>query len=243
MPLPTRPAYLVYVNSDGTPEKGYIEFTMSNDIVVNGVGIVHVDTVRRYLDVNGRVDVDLIVTDSPAVSPVGLYWLIEEKIPNGNVWYTEVPIGDGSPLNLAPFYVPGIEPPAIVVSVKDHGILTGLADDDHPQYLTKARGDTIYAPLSSAGGITKRVEVITFNTTAGSLPKTWYVYKCVGPLTLTMPTAVGNDNVYTIKLSGIGSVIITTQDSQTIDGSLNFIISTNYMSIDLTSDGSNWMVV
>ena len=31
--------------------------------------------------------------------------------------------------------------------VTDHGLLTGLADDDHPQYLTNARGDIRYAPL------------------------------------------------------------------------------------------------
>ena len=29
--------------------------------------------------------------------------------------------------------------------VTDHGLLTGLADDDHPQYLTNGRGDARYA--------------------------------------------------------------------------------------------------
>jgi hypothetical protein len=35
--------------------------------------------------------------------------------------------------------------------VSDHGALTGLSDDDHPQYLNNARGDLRYAPLASAG--------------------------------------------------------------------------------------------
>jgi hypothetical protein len=35
--------------------------------------------------------------------------------------------------------------------VTDHGALTGLTDDDHPQYHDDARGDARYAPLSHVG--------------------------------------------------------------------------------------------
>jgi hypothetical protein len=35
--------------------------------------------------------------------------------------------------------------------VTDHGALTGLADDDHPQYHNDARGDARYAPIASVG--------------------------------------------------------------------------------------------
>ena len=31
--------------------------------------------------------------------------------------------------------------------VTDHGMLTGLADDDHLQYLTASRGDARYTPI------------------------------------------------------------------------------------------------
>lgn len=37
-------------------------------------------------------------------------------------------------------------------SVSDHGALAGLSDDDHPQYLTQARGDALYAPIGGGGG-------------------------------------------------------------------------------------------
>ena len=40
------------------------------------------------------------------------------------------------------------------VGVTDHGLLTGLADDDHPQYLTEARGDARYAAVDSSPTIT-----------------------------------------------------------------------------------------
>lgn len=33
--------------------------------------------------------------------------------------------------------------------VTDHGALTGLSDNDHPQYLTAAEGDAAYAPIGS----------------------------------------------------------------------------------------------
>lgn len=36
------------------------------------------------------------------------------------------------------------------VGVSDHGALTGLGDDDHPQYHTDARGDARYEPKSAA---------------------------------------------------------------------------------------------
>jgi hypothetical protein len=36
--------------------------------------------------------------------------------------------------------------------VSDHGLLTGLADDDHPHYLTQTRGAALYDPLGSAVG-------------------------------------------------------------------------------------------
>jgi hypothetical protein len=39
-----------------------------------------------------------------------------------------------------------------VGGVTDHGALTGLADDDHPQYLNNARGDARYAPVGAATG-------------------------------------------------------------------------------------------
>ena len=32
--------------------------------------------------------------------------------------------------------------------ITDHGLMSGLTDDDHPQYLTQARGDTYYAKIN-----------------------------------------------------------------------------------------------
>lgn len=44
-------------------------------------------------------------------------------------------------------------PPGSGGGVTDHGALTGLSDDDHPQYLTQARADALYDPIGG-GGVT-----------------------------------------------------------------------------------------
>ena len=52
----------------------------------------------------------------------------------------------------------------------DHGNLAGLGDDDHPQYLTQARGDALYSPIGGGGGtqfISSPV-VSTLNDSRGS---------------------------------------------------------------------------
>ena len=43
-------------------------------------------------------------------------------------------------------------PPGSGGGVTDHGALTGLGDDDHPQYLTGARGDSRYYVQSWVDG-------------------------------------------------------------------------------------------
>lgn len=43
--------------------------------------------------------------------------------------------------------------------VTDHGALTGLADDDHPQYLTQAEADVLYAPAGGGGASWTEAEI------------------------------------------------------------------------------------
>jgi hypothetical protein len=37
------------------------------------------------------------------------------------------------------------------IGITDHGALTGLADDDHPNYLNETRGNLLYPPISHKG--------------------------------------------------------------------------------------------
>jgi hypothetical protein len=61
-----------------------------------------------------------------------LAWIADESVEvvfNGTAWVTLSSGGGGG-------------------GVTDHGALTGLADDDHPQYHTNARGDARYTPIA-----------------------------------------------------------------------------------------------
>ena len=93
-------------------------------------------------------------------------------------------------------------------------------------------------------GFTRSVNVVSIATAAGNAAGTDYVYLVSGTTTITLPTAVGNTNRYTIKRSGAGVVSIATTSSQTIDGSSSPItINVQYVSIDLISNGTNWEII
>jgi len=65
-----------------------------------------------------------------------------------------------------------------------------------------------------------------------------------GNTTTTLPTAVGiAGRIYNIKNTGGGIVTIDTTSSQTIDGGLTAVLSTQYQSITVQSDGTNWIII
>ena len=67
-----------------------------------------------------------------------------------------------------------------------------------------------------------------------------------GAFTVTLPTAVGNTGkIFTVKRTNSGSnnVTVGTTSAQTIDGATTYAITTQYQSIDLISNGSNWFII
>lgn len=105
-------------------------------------------------------------------------------------------------------------------------------------------GNTLNVPnYTSGGGTTRSINTLSSSTTTlGSTANTDYYYICNGACTLTMPTAVGNTNLYVIK-NIIGTDTINTTSSQTIDGSTSISLTTDYLSITLISDGANWIII
>ena len=91
--------------------------------------------------------------------------------------------------------------------------------------------------------IRRSISSISTPTTAGSAAATDYVYFVSGTTTLTLPTAVGNTNLYTVKNTGVATVTIATTSAQTIDGSSSASLPVANTSLDLISDGSNWRIV
>ena len=108
---------------------------------------------------------------------------------------------------------------------------------------TFLRGDGTFAapPGGGGSGITRSVSNIAINTTAGATAVTDYEYNCTAALTLTLPTAVGNSNRYTVtRIAGLTTVATTS--AQTINGSATATLTINNMSLDFVSDGANWNV-
>lgn len=91
-------------------------------------------------------------------------------------------------------------------------------------------------------GITRSILAISSNTAAGGTSLTDYVYLVSGTTTLTLPTAVGNTNRYSIKNSGTNTVTVATTSTQTIDGSTTATLTPN-TSLDVVSDNSNWRII
>ena len=95
--------------------------------------------------------------------------------------------------------------------------------------------------MTAGSGITRIVSNITGNTTAPAVALTDYDYNCTGPLTLTLPTAVGNTNEYSVtRISGLTTVATTA--SQTINGSPTAALTINRMTLTFLSDGANWNI-
>jgi len=76
----------------------------------------------------------------------------------------------------------------------------------------------------------------------------YVTYTATGAVTsLTLPTAqVVEGRVIIIKdgggNSGTNSITIDTEGAETIDGSATAVVATNYNSINLFCDGTNWLI-
>jgi hypothetical protein len=103
---------------------------------------------------------------------------------------------------------------------------------------------TQQAGIMAGTGISRGIYSVSTNTSAGSGANVDYVYLVSAAATITLPTAVGNTNTYTIKRTNAGTVNIATTSSQTIDGSASPIsLNVQYASLTLVSDGANWNII
>jgi hypothetical protein len=97
-------------------------------------------------------------------------------------------------------------------------------------------------PAGPGGGMNRVISSVAVNTTAAAASDTDYVYLLSAGVTLTMPTAIGNENLYTIKNTGAATATVAFFGAQTGDGSLTLALL-QYDSVDLVSNNANWMVV
>lgn len=91
-------------------------------------------------------------------------------------------------------------------------------------------------------GTTRSINTISTSQTAGNTSLTDYVYICSAGINLTLPDAVGNSNLYTIKNTSTSSILVTTTASETIDTSSTLVLPVQYTAVDLISDSANWQI-
>ena len=93
-----------------------------------------------------------------------------------------------------------------------------------------------------ANVITRSINIINSSITASANAYTDYVYVASGSIIITLPTAVGNTNEYTIKNVGTSSITLAPSSSQTIDGQASWSLAQQYISITTFSNNSNWLI-
>lgn len=115
--------------------------------------------------------------------------------------------------------------------------------DDDTNRRVNIQASVLLAGSGAGGGITRVTSIITANTVGAEVALTDYVYIANAGITFTVPTAVGNTNLYTIKNNAASSVLLATTAGQDIDGSATALMPTQYESLSLISNGSVWGVV
>jgi|SRR5688572_4409672 len=94
--------------------------------------------------------------------------------------------------------------------------------------------------LEVNGSLATKVTTITGNTTLTSADAV-VLCNSASNFTVTLPSAIGiSGRIYTIKNINTNIVTIMTTGSQTIDGSLNKLLNSQYDAVQLISNGNNW---
>ena len=93
--------------------------------------------------------------------------------------------------------------------------------------------------LDVSGSFSIKVDVITTNT---ALDETHHTAIVSNGSTITIPTAVGvQGRRYNIIRSGTSNVLINTTSGQTISGDSSLTLTSQWDSVEVVSDNSNWV--
>ncbi len=143
----------------------------------------------------------------------------------------------------------GINRSSSVVTVNPNGSET--IEGQSAGYLLPNQGGSIFCDGTEwrivsvyslgAGGVTLGYKAVSATYTA---LLTDYLINCTAnTFTVNLPTAVGYTGLsYVVKNSGAGTITVDPNSTETIDGSSTVALS-QYDSITVVSDGSNWIII
>ena len=95
---------------------------------------------------------------------------------------------------------------------------------------------------TGGSGTVRSIVSTAVSSTVGAVAGTDYVTVCTAGVNVTLPTAVSNTNLYTIKNVAASSVLVSTTGGQTIDTDTELILATQFTAVDLISDSVNWNI-
>lgn len=95
----------------------------------------------------------------------------------------------------------------------------------------------------AGAGITRITSVISVSSTLAATTLTDYAFFLNIGINVTLPTAIGNSNRYTIKNTSSSSILISTTAGELIDGSSTALLPVQNQSLDIMSNSSVWSVV
>jgi hypothetical protein len=126
---------------------------------------------------------------------------------------------------------------------------TDLLSADNHAYLHRVIATDSAAPeqsliVNSDGSTNFKYEFVAKTGSYSAQPTDAVIEATSGTFQVTLPTAVGAaGKMYFIKNSGTGTITVATTSAQTIDGGATAVLSTQYSSLSVISDGTNWIVV
>ncbi|WP_149439144.1 hypothetical protein [Mycolicibacterium sp. P1-5] len=95
---------------------------------------------------------------------------------------------------------------------------------------------------SASAVVTRDMVTYTTTETLGAAPQTDYIALLDYGAAISLPTAEGNGNKYTLKNLTTEDMEVATTASQTVEGMVGITLSAG-ASINLVSDGSNWRII
>lgn len=123
-------------------------------------------------------------------------------------------------------------------------LITAGTFDEHIDQDIKTTDDVTFNSLALTGSFKVSLVTKTANYTATDTDHTIICGTGNETFTITLPAASGVTNIiYNIKNIGTGTITVDGNASETIDGSTTSVISTQYASITIQCDGSNWHII
>jgi len=116
--------------------------------------------------------------------------------------------------------------------------------------ITTTSGDLTIAAVSGSNVVInstfKTTGSLVYNvrtvSTTGSLTSTDFVVIATASITLTLPSQTSG-RFLEIKRNTIAGFVTITPATGMIDGGSNYVLTANYQSVSLVSDGTNWWVL